>query len=73
MQKNFICVDHIPSKKKKKFKAKYNKGSFTEGWIEMGDKRIAKRLALTLNNTLIEDGKKSKFSDYLWNVKYLHR
>jgi len=39
----------------------------------MGDKRLAKRLALSLNNTLMQDGKKSKFADYTWNVKYLHR
>ncbi|XP_078491666.1 activator of basal transcription 1 [Ciona intestinalis] len=63
---------HKPSKKKK-VKPKYNKGTFTEGWIEMGDKTIAKRLAMTLNNTLISDGKKAKFSDHTWNVKYLHR
>ncbi|CAK8691343.1 activator of basal transcription 1-like [Clavelina lepadiformis] len=58
---------------KKKGRPKYNKGSFTEGWIEMGDKKVAKKIALTFHNTLMEDGKKSKFSDYTWNLKYLHR
>jgi len=57
----------------RKVKPRYNKGSFSEGWIEMIDKRLAKRLALTLNNTLITDGKKSKWKDHTWSVKYLHR
>ena len=39
----------------------------------MGDKKVAKKIALTFHNTLMEDGKKSKFSDYTWNLKYLHR
>lgn len=56
---------------KRKGKAKYDRGSFTEGWIEMGDKRLARRLAMTFNNTLITDGKKNKFQNYMWNVKYL--
>jgi len=60
-------------KQKKKIKAKYDRGSFTEGWIEMGDKKLARRLAMTFNNTLITDGKNSKFSNYLWNLKYLPR
>lgn len=57
----------------RKVKPRYNKGSFSEGWIEMTDKRLAKRLAITLNNTLIVDGKKSKWKDHTWSVKYLHR
>jgi len=57
----------------RKVKPRYNKGSFSEGWIEMSDKRLAKRLAITLNNTLITDGKKSKWKDHTWSVKYLHR
>lgn len=61
------------TKQKGKTKAKYDRGSFTEGWIEMGDKKLARRLAMSFNNTLITDGKRTKFSNYLWNVKYLPR
>lgn len=39
----------------------------------MTDKRLAKRIALTLNNTAIAEGKKSRFIDHMWNMKYLHR
>jgi hypothetical protein len=56
-------------KKKKRKPAKH----FTEGWVEFQSKRIAKQVALHLNNSRIGERKKSKFYDYLWNIKYLHR
>ncbi|XP_076176451.1 activator of basal transcription 1 [Ptiloglossa arizonensis] len=56
-------------KKRKKVGAK----SFTEGWIEFESKKIAKFVALTLNNTQISTRKKSKFYDVMWNIKYLPR
>ncbi|KDQ71485.1 activator of basal transcription 1-like isoform X2 [Zootermopsis nevadensis] len=56
-------------KKKKRKPAKH----FTEGWVEFQSKRIAKQVALQLNNTRIGERKKSKFYDYLWNIKYLPR
>lgn len=55
--------------KKKRKPAKH----FTEGWVEFQSKRIAKQVALHLNNSRIGERKKSKFYDYLWNIKYLHR
>ncbi|KAK3087226.1 hypothetical protein FSP39_003335 [Pinctada imbricata] len=47
--------------------------SFTEGWVEFGDKRKAKMVAMKLNNTTIGGKKKSRWYDELWNIKYLHR
>lgn len=46
---------------------------FTEGWIEFLDKKIAKRVATNLNNTLIGGKKRSRWHDEIWNIKYLHR
>uniref|UniRef100_H2YMQ4 Activator of basal transcription 1 n=1 Tax=Ciona savignyi TaxID=51511 RepID=H2YMQ4_CIOSA len=69
----FLQPEDPKPTKKKRLKPKYNQGTFTEGWLEFGDKTIAKRLALTMNNTLISDGKKSKFKDFTWSIKYLHR
>ncbi|KAL3887902.1 hypothetical protein ACJMK2_000289 [Sinanodonta woodiana] len=46
---------------------------FTEGWVELEDKRVAKAIALSLNNTQIGGKKKSRWYDELWNIKYLHR
>ena len=45
---------------------------YEEGWIEFKSKRDAKKVALTLNNTVIID-KNRKFRDYIWNIKYLPR
>ncbi|XP_071491815.1 activator of basal transcription 1-like [Diadema antillarum] len=46
---------------------------FTEGWIEFTDKKIAKSVALTFNNTPIGGKKRSRYYEELWNLKYLHR
>ncbi|KAJ8322231.1 hypothetical protein KUTeg_000702 [Tegillarca granosa] len=46
---------------------------FTEGWVEFQDKRIAKSVALALNNTNVGGKKKSRWHDELWNIKYLSR
>ena len=49
------------------------KKSFSEGWVEFGDKRRAKRLASTLNNTPMGGGHRNFYAHDLWNVKYLHK
>ncbi|XP_012681637.1 activator of basal transcription 1 isoform X2 [Clupea harengus] len=59
--------------RRKKKKTGSNASHFTEGWVEFRDKRIAKRVAVTLNNTPIGNRKKSRFAADLWAIKYLHR
>ncbi|KAL2103440.1 hypothetical protein ACEWY4_000308 [Coilia grayii] len=59
--------------RRKKKKSGSKASSFTEGWVEFRDKRIAKRVALTLNNTPIGNHKRSTFAADLWAMKYLHR
>ncbi|KAJ8965180.1 hypothetical protein NQ314_004323 [Rhamnusium bicolor] len=54
-------------KKKKRNIAK----KFTEGWVEFERKSIAKKVAGLLNNTQVNNRKKSKQYDYIWNIKYL--
>lgn len=56
-------------KKRKKVCAKL----FTEGWVEFESKKVAKYVALALNNKQISTRKKSKFYDVIWNIKYLPR
>jgi len=46
---------------------------YREGWVEYEDKKIAKRVALTLNNTSITNHKRSVHFGDLWNVKYLSK
>lgn len=48
------------------------KTRFVEGWVELKDKKIAKQIAESLNNTPV-GGKKRNFHYFdMWTVKYLH-
>ena len=49
------------------------KKSYSEGWVEFDNKRRAKRIASTLNNTAIGGGNRGFYAHDLWNVKYLHK
>merc|ERR1712241_237469 len=61
-----------PSKRKQRKKNGGNaRKQFTEGWIEFKDKKVAKSVAATLNNTNIGGKKRSFFHDDIWNIKYL--
>ena len=44
---------------------------FTEGWVEYADKKIAKSVAESLNNTKIGVKKGDYYHDDMWNLKYL--
>lgn len=45
--------------------------SYTEGWIEFEDMKIAKRVAAMLNTTQIGGRKRDYYHDDIWNLKYL--
>merc|ERR1719361_279905 len=45
---------------------------YTEGWVEFEDRKIARRVAGTLNGTPIGGKKRhNKWHDDIWNMKYL--
>ncbi|KAF0992655.1 hypothetical protein HZS_4634 [Henneguya salminicola] len=50
---------------------KKERGNFEEGWVEFLDKKVAKSLALKLNNTNMGIKKRHKYYDYIWNIRYL--
>jgi len=64
-----VFLQPAKSKKPGKKPAKH----FTEGWVEFLSKRVAKEVAASLNNNKIGGRKKSRFYDYIWNIKYLPR
>ncbi|CAI9552410.1 unnamed protein product [Staurois parvus] len=66
----FLADRAIRNKKKK---AGSNARDFIEGWVEFRDKRVAKLVATSLNNSPMGTRKKNRFHDDLWNMKYLHR
>jgi len=45
--------------------------TFTEGWVEFRKKKLAKRVAFSLNNTQIGGKRRSRWFDEIWNIKYL--
>jgi ESF2/ABP1 family protein len=67
-----IClISDIKVRKKRQRFGGSKKKNFTEGWVEFKDKRIAKAVAKSLNNTQIGGQKHSRYYDDLWNIKYL--
>lgn len=65
-------IDPKIREKRKKFGGNKKK-NYTEGWIEFTDKRIAKLVALTLNNQQIGGGKRNYYHEDIWNIKYLSK
>ncbi|KAL6069913.1 Activator of basal transcription 1 [Balamuthia mandrillaris] len=47
------------------------KQNWTDGWVEFADKKVAKQVALSLNNTPIGGNKRNFYYYDLWNLKYL--
>ncbi|XP_042061245.1 pre-rRNA-processing protein ESF2-like [Salvia splendens] len=46
---------------------------FSEGWVEFIDKKVAKRVARSLNGEQIGGKKRSSIYYDLWNIKYLSK
>jgi len=46
---------------------------YREGWVEYEDKKVAKRIAQSLNNTPITNHKRNVHFGDLWNIKYLSK
>lgn len=49
------------------------KERYTEGWVEFAKKSIAKRVAMSLNNTPVGGKKRGFNASDLWNMKYLSK
>ncbi|TYZ64373.1 hypothetical protein PybrP1_009053 [[Pythium] brassicae (nom. inval.)] len=47
------------------------KQSYTEGWIEFEDKKVARQVAAVLNTRQIGGRKRDYYHDDIWNLKYL--
>ncbi|XP_060931222.1 activator of basal transcription 1 [Limanda limanda] len=68
----FLQPEGLQVRRSKK-KSGLRRCDFTEGWVEFRDKRMAKRVALSLHNTQMGNRKRHRFSADLWSIKYLHR
>ena len=65
-----IVTEESIRRRRKKYGGS-KKRMFTEGWVEFLDKRVAKAVAMALNNVLIGGRKSNYYHDDLWNIKYL--
>lgn len=67
----FLAEEDASSRKKRKEHGGNASKQFREGWIEFSDKKIAKRVAESLNNTPMGGKKGDYYHDDIWNLKYL--
>ena len=71
---NLYLVPEDDSLRRRRKKSGGNtRKNYVEGWVEYSDKRVAKNVALCLNNTMIGGPKGSYYHDDIWNLKYLSK
>eukprot|EP00981_Chlorochromonas_danica_P010793 scaffold3412_cov171-Ochromonas_danica.AAC.11 len=61
------------ARKKRKDKGGNASRQFREGWVEFADKKVARAVADSLNNTAIGGRKGDFYHDDIWNLKYLKK
>eukprot|EP01031_Cornospumella_fuschlensis_P044810 gene44810-54805_t len=69
----FLAEEDAEARKKRKEHGGNGSRQFREGWIEFADKKIAKSVAESLNNTHIGGRKSDYYHDDIWNLKYLKK
>ncbi|KAG8464859.1 hypothetical protein KFE25_010227 [Diacronema lutheri] len=68
------CAPEEKALRARRLRAGGNKKQmFSEGWVEFAEKRVAKQIASSLNNTPIGGSKRSFYAHDLWNIKYLSK
>lgn len=68
------CAAEDKAVRVRRLKAGGNKKQlFSEGWVEFAEKRVAKRIAASLNNTPMGGPKRGFYANDLWNIKYLSK
>lgn len=70
----FLQPEDKTERERRKRAGGNKKQQYSEGWVEFMDKRVAKRVALTLNTTSVGGKKRHNFyRDKLWNMRYLSK
>jgi len=67
----FLTPEDESKRRRRIQKGGNRKKNFTDGWVEFIDKRVAKHVAFSLNNTTMGGNKRSFYHDCIWNIKYL--
>ena len=69
----FLQEEDASHRKQRKLGGGNSSKQFKEGWIEFADKKVAKSVAESLNNTSIGGCKSHAYHDDIWNLKYLKK
>ncbi|KAJ1440500.1 hypothetical protein B484DRAFT_323038, partial [Ochromonadaceae sp. CCMP2298] len=69
----YLAEEASMQRQKRKENGGNGSKQFCEGWIEFSSKKIAKRVAESLNNTAIGSKKGDFYHDDIWNLKYLRK
>lgn len=67
----YLAEEDASVRKKRKLSGGNSSRQFAEGWVEFADKKVAKRVAESLNNTPMGSRKGDFYRDDTWNLKYL--
>ena len=67
----YLAEEDAQLRRRRKCNGGNGSKQFTEGWIEFGDKKIAKSVAESLNNSTMGGLKSHFYHDDIWNLKYL--
>mmetsp|Transcript_23701 Transcript_23701/g.55272 ORF Transcript_23701/g.55272 Transcript_23701/m.55272 type:complete len:257 (-) Transcript_23701:48-818(-) len=68
----FLSPEDPLNRKHRKRQGGNKKKRYTEGWVEFTDKKVAKRVAASLNGNTVGGRKRHNFyRDRVWNVRYL--
>jgi len=69
----YLAEEDASVRKKRKQSGGNSSRQFAEGWVEFTDKKVAKRVAESLNNTPMGGRKGDFYHDDTWNLKYLKK
>jgi ESF2/ABP1 family protein len=69
----FLVEEDAAVRKRRRKNGNSGAKRYVEGWIEFEKKKIAKHVAMSLNNTEISNQKRNVHYGDLWNLKYLHK
>ena len=67
----YLAEEDSQLRKRRKSNGGNGSKQFTEGWIEFADKKVAKSVAESLNNSTMGGMKSHFYHDDIWNLKYL--
>lgn len=69
----YLAEEDSQLRKRRKLNGGNGSKQFTEGWIEFADKKVAKSVAESLNNSTMGGMKSHFYHDDIWNLKYLKK